>query len=405
VGAAAVQGSVAVTSIQTINKTISGLAVTSPINTADFTKIAGGINPAGALAALGPMSVPEVNGVLAQAKNLVNQGSSVLSNTKGLGAFGLDASQLETAGYVKPGTRALLAAGTSVFADLIKSPAVWTGKDGIKNAADLLKNVPKQSQIQQDLLTKGVAGLAAVGVPVKNLSSQGLAGMALNAAKDLPSAEAFAKGLPIPGDATGSVQAAFSSAVRDGAFAVNLVQTKIPAEFKQEDIPVPAANTVNRATLDAASTRVIGNDKVPTPNYGPNVKVENEDDVRVYVEKATILINQYINVAGRGFLAVRSKIEALANQQSITQQEYDAVNNEFQSIREAYNSRAPALGAEVFSALNRLTPTQQRVVRAGGETGTTRIISASKLIVEQSTQIKELLKQLSLKIEGPRNSA
>ncbi len=96
VGASGVQGSVAVASIQTINKTITGLAVTSPINTADFTKIAGGINPAGALAGLGPMSVPEVNGVLAQAKNLVNQGSSVLSNAKGLGSFGLDAGQLET---------------------------------------------------------------------------------------------------------------------------------------------------------------------------------------------------------------------------------------------------------------------------------------------------------------------
>lgn len=405
VGASSLQGSTAVTSIQTINKAITSLPVSVPINTANFTKITAGLTSGSAVSPIGPMSVPEVNGVLAQAKNLVGQAANKLSNAKGLGEFGLNISQLETAGYVKPGTRALLESGTSLFNEIAKSPAVWTGKDGIKSAGDLLKNPSKQSQIQQDLMTKGVAGLAAVGVPVKNLSSQGLAGMALNAAKDLPSAEAFVKGLPIPGDATGSVQAAFGSAVRDGAFAVNLVNTKIPTVFKQQETPVPAADTVSRGTVDAASSRVIGNDKVPAPNYGPSEKAQNEDDVRSYVEKATILINQYINVAGRGFLAVRPKIEALANQQSITQQQYDAVNNEFQSVREAYNSKAPAFSSEVFAAYNRLSPSQQRAAEAGGEISTTRIRNSVRIIVEQSTQIKELLKQLSSKIEGQGISA
>ena len=404
VGAAGAQGSVAVTSIQTINKTISGLSVTSPINTADFTKIAGGINPAGALAGLGPMSVPEVNGVLAQAKNLVNQASSVLSNAKGLGSFGLDAGQLETAGYVKPGTKALLAAGASKFSELAKSPAVWTGKDGIKSATDLLSNVPKQSQIQQDLMAKGVAGLAAVGIPVKNLSSQGLAGMALNAAKDLPSAEAFAKGLPIPGDATGAVQAEFSSAVRDGAFAVNLVQTKIPTEFKQEAIPVPAANTVNRSTLDAASTRVIGDEKVPAPNYGPKVVTDSQSDGELFVNKATTLTNQFINVAGRAYQAIDSKLSALENQQSITSAAWEAINNEFQQAKSAYDSGGPTLAAEVFSLYDRLSPTQQQVTLSS-YTSPTKINGLITYITSEAAKIKERLSQLKLKIESPRNSA
>jgi hypothetical protein len=403
VGAAGAQGSVAVTSIQTINKTISGLSVTSPINTADFTKIAGGINPAGALAGLGPMSVPEVNGVLAQAKNLVNQASSVLSNAKGLGSFGLDAGQLETAGYVKPGTKALLAAGASKFSELAKSPAVWTGKDGIKSATDLLSNVPKQSQIQQDLMAKGVAGLAAVGIPVKNLSSQGLAGMALNAAKDLPSAEAFAKGLPIPGDATGAVQAEFSSAVRDGAFAVNLVQTKIPTEFKQEAIPVPAANTVNRSTLDAASTRVIGDEKVPAPNYGPKVVADNQADGESFVNKATTLTNKFINPAGRAYQAIDSKLSALENQQSITSAAWEAINNEFQQAKSAYDSGGPTLAAEVFSLYDRLSPTQQQVLLSPYSPA--KINGLITYITSEAAKIKERLSQLRLKIESPRNSA
>jgi hypothetical protein len=48
VNAAVIQGSTAVSSIQTINKTITNFPITNPINTADFTKVASGITGAGA---------------------------------------------------------------------------------------------------------------------------------------------------------------------------------------------------------------------------------------------------------------------------------------------------------------------------------------------------------------------
>lgn len=399
VGGSALQGSTAITSIQTINKAITSLPVSVPINAADFTKVTAGLTSGSALAPIGPMSVPEVNGVLAQAKNLVGQAANKLSNSKGLGEFGLSIGQLETAGYVKPGTRAILEAGANLFKDVAKSPSVWTGKDGIKSATDLLKNPAKQSQIQQDLMAKGVAGLAAVGVPVKNLSSQGLAGMALNAAKDLPSAEAFVKGLPIPGDATGALQAEFSQSVRDAAFAVNLVNTKLPTAFKQQEIPVPAADTVSRATVDAASSRVIGNDKVPPPNYGPREVVENQADIDAWVEKSFTLLNQYINVYGREQEAIKSKLSALENQQSISQQAYEAINNEYQTARQKYNSKAPALASEAFTIYDRLLPAQKKVVE-GYPNSPTKLVSVSNYIAEQGKLIRERLNQLALKIEG-----
>ncbi len=399
VGASALQGSTAVTSIQTINKAITTLPVTAPINNADFTKVAAGIKTVGAVSPIGPMSVPEVNGVLAQAKNLVGQSADKLSNTKGLGEFGLSIGQLETAGYVKPGTKALLQSGTNLFASIVKSPAVWTGKDGIKGAADLLNNVPKQSQIQQDLMTKGVAGLAAVGVPVKNLSSQGLAGMSLNAAKDLPSAEAFVKGLPIPGDATGAVQAEFASAVRDGAFAVNLVNTKIPTAFKQQETPVPAADTVSRGTVDAASSRVIGNEKVPPPNYGPRDIAERQADGEAYINKSIKLLNEFINPVGISFQSIKTKLAALANQQTITQAQYDAIYNEYQTARDTYNAGGPALAGEVVDLYGRLNRAQQQVVR-GELNDPVRLTNLVQYNVQQSKEIKDQLYQLSLKIEG-----
>lgn len=396
VNAAVIQGSTAVSSIQTINKTITNFPVTNPINTADFTKVASSITGAGAVGGIGPMSVPEVNGVLAQAKNLVGQASTAISNTKGLGAFGFDLKQLETAGYVKPGVAALAAKGASLFATVAKSPAAWTGKDGIKSATDLLGNAGKQSQIQQDLMTKGVAGLGAVGVPVQNLSSQGIAGMALNAAKSLPNAEAFAKGLPIPGDATGAVQAAFSSAVRDGAFAVNLVNTKIPTAFKQQDIPVPKIDTVNRATLDAASTRVVGDPKIPVPSYTAKA---NTGTAQEYIDRATAYFNNYLNPTGQKLAALDPKFAALENQQTITQAQYDALNSERDAIRNYYNINGLPVVTAIVDSFATLPVGEQATIKST-EFSVDAIAAKVQATLALSTQQKQRLYALSLKIEG-----
>ena len=396
VSAAVVQGSTAISAIQNINKTITGFSVTNPINTADFTKVASSISGAGAVSGIGPMSVPEVNGVLAQAKNLVGQASDTLSNSKGLGSFGLDLKQLETAGFVKPGVAALAAKGASLFANVIKSPAVWTGKDGIKSATDLLGNAGKQSQIQQDLMTKGVAGLGAVGVPVQNLSSQGIAGMALNAAKSLPDAEAFAKGLPIPGDATGAVQAAFSSAVRDGAFAVNLVNTKIPTAFKQQDIPVPKIDTVNRATLDAASARVVGDPKIPTPSYSAKAPTGSAQN---YIDKATIFFNDYLNPSVQKLQALDPKFAALENQQTITQAQYNALNSERDAIRNYYNINGLPKATELVDIYNNLDAEGQKTIRAS-EFSINILTQKIQAAAAFSASQKERLYALQSKIEG-----
>ena len=394
--AAVIQGSTAVSVIQTINKTIGGFPITSPIDTADFTKVASGVNGASAVNGIGPMGIPEVNGVLAQAKNLIGQSSGAISNSKGVGSFGFDVKQLETAGYVKPGTSALMASAGSLLSSVIKSPAAWTGKDGIKSATDLLGNPGKQSLIQQDLMTKGVAGLGAVGIPVQNLSSQGIAGMALNAAKSLPNAEAFAKGLPIPGDATGATQAAFSSAVRDGAFAVNLVNTKIPTAFKQQDIPVPKSDTVNRATLDAASTRVVGDPKVPTPSYTATSATGTASD---YISQVTAYFNEYLDPTIQKFEALNSKFAALENQQTITQAQYDALNAERDAIRNNYNINGLPKVTALIDLYNSLPTSEQATIK--GTAYSVNVITAKvQEAAAFSASQKERLNALSLKIEG-----
>ena len=393
VGAAAKAGSVATASIQTINSALTRTPVgPNPINVADFAKTIPAVN------AIGPMDSAQVTGVLAQAKNLVGQSASTITNAKGIGEFGLDIQQLETAGYVKPGTSNLLAQGASSLAAVAKSPSIWTGKGGIQGLNGLLASPSTQGLIQQDLMTKGVAGLGAVGIPVKNLSAQGLAGMSLNAAKSLPNAEAFAKGLPIPGDATGTVKAAYDTAVRDGAFAVNLVSTKIPNAFKDTAIPVPATDTVSRATVDAASSRIAGNDKIPPVNYGPPAPATTSAAETQLIALQSNLNNlvKLLNARAIFLGNLNEKVAALENQQTITQNEWAAVDAEFQTERTNYNATVvPKIGEYIRARTSADVRVQQ--VTAGDF----KVLDTGALeVVKRSRDLKERISQLQFKIEG-----
>jgi len=364
----------------------------NPINVADFAKTIPAVN------AIGPMDSAQVTGVLAQAKNLVGQSASTISNAKGIGEFGLNIQQLETAGYVKPGISNLLAQGASSIVAVAKSPSIWTGKGGIQGLSGLLASPSTQGLIQQDLMTKGVAGLGAVGIPVKNLSAQGLAGMSLNAAKSLPNAEAFAKGLPIPGDATGAVKASYDTAVRDGAFAVNLVSTKIPNAFKDTAIPVPATDTVSRATVDAASSRIAGNEKIPPVNYGPPAPVAASavETQLVALQASLVKVANLVNARAVILANLNEKVTALENQQTITQNEWAAVDAEYGANRTSYNAIVVPAIAEYISAREN-ADIRVRQVTAGDF----RVLDEGILtVLERSKSLKERIRLLQFKIEG-----
>ena len=317
-------GSLATTAIGTINRTIGSTAVTSPINTADFVK------QIPALGSIGSMSSSDVSGVLAQSKNIVNQGAGVLSNTTGVGSFGLNVPQLETAGILKPGTAALAAVSGASLSSVLKSPAVFTGANGIKSIDSLLSNPSLQSGVQQDLMAKGTAALGAVGIPVGSLSAQGLAGVALSAAKSVPNTEALLKGLPTSADA----KAQFNTLVKDGSYAVNLAQSKIEPVFKAEIAPVPAVNTVDRSTLTGATDRVLGNDKIPAPDFAtaePDVGAVSQTIQSGFTNFSSV-IQSVIPI----WNVINEKLKTLENQQVISQQEWLSVAGQQQAATQSY---------------------------------------------------------------------
>jgi len=270
-----------------------------------------------------------VTGVLAQTKNLVSQAATNLSNGKGVGSFGLNVPQLETAGILKPGTSALQTASGASLSSVLKSPAVFTGANGIKDINSLLANAPLQSALQQDLMTKGLAGLTALGVPTGALSAPALGAVAVLAAKSVSSAAAWLKGTPTTANIVPGVTNA--DAVRTSAYSVNLAQEKVPDVFKEQDTPVAAENTTNRETVTAATTRILGNDKIPEPTY---TKQENDpitgskrNEINTGFEASLAALK----TANNKFETLLANLQVLENQQVITQQQYDGIVAEWKA--------------------------------------------------------------------------
>jgi hypothetical protein len=380
----ATSGSGAAVAIGTVNKTIADTPLTDPVNIADFAK------QAPALTAIEPMTQAETTGVLAQAKKLVSQGADVLSSEKGLGAFGFGADQLEKAGVLKPGMSKFVKSGASTLANLLKSPAAFTGKDGIKSADDLLANPPKQELIQQDLMKQGLAGLKALGVPPLALSAVGAAGAALNSAVSPEQAANFLKGVPVVGD---KLAEKFTANTRDGAFAATLSKDKIPAAFKAEVTPEPAADTVNRDTVNAASARVVGNPKVPEPNYGPakptrSVAEQNAELAATYAE-----ITRSLESVESRSIDVESSLTVLESRETVTEAELNEINAKFNGLRFLYlaQSNVFAKARERFDAA---PPAVQLTNRKSAITVNKSIMELASTLVDYQTRIAELSKKL-----------
>jgi hypothetical protein len=380
-------GATASSAITNINKTIAGTALTDPVNIADFAK------QAPALTAIQPLTQPETTGLLAQAKKLVNQGADVLSSEKGLGAFGLGADQLEKAGILKPGMSKFVKSGASTLANMLKSPAAFTGKDGIKSADDLLASLPKQELIQQDLMKQGLDGLKALGVPPLALSAVGAAGAALNSAISPEQAANFLKGIPVVGD---NLAEKFTANTRDGAFATILAKDKIPPAFKAEVTPAPAGDTVNRDTVNAASARVVGNPKVPEPNYGPSQPIRSIAEQNAELKSAFDEVVRSLESIESKSVRVEANLSALEMQATVTETEFDAINSEFEGLRFQYlaQSRSFARVRETFDSSVPAVQLTNRKIAIKVQLTTTELAST---LVDYKNRIAELSK----KREGP----
>ena len=360
--------SVAKQAVNTVTDIISKVPVTNGINPADFAK------QASALVPMGNLTSVDVRAGLAQASKLVGQAADTVSNTLGVGKFGFDGAQLESAGILKPGVAAqYLQSGDNKLTDVLKSPTVFTGKDGIKSLTDLLGSVPKQNNIQQGLMAKGLEGLKQVGIPVDSLNPSALVGTVLNAAKSLPAAADWAKGLPLPP----GVKTAFDQVARDGAFAVDLANQNITNSLKQEIVPVPASDTVNRETVDAAASRVVGNAKVPAVSYSDAPKV----DIAKFIRAVDTALDRALALGRQARQIINSTSDSQTLQVRQLEQvvgDYNAVNGTFLSLLREANLIKAQLGS---------TPPQLSTIESSIE-------ATAKIVKALETRIEDLKKKI-----------
>ena len=148
--------------------TLINTPLTNPINQADLVNInSGDLSPN----AIGPLSSTQVQGILAQISNLVDQAPDVMSDDKGVGQYGLSCVQLEQAGYVKPGTWQRFIFDPAPLTQVLASPGIWTGRDGVIAAAQFLGSPNLQTRAQVSLLNTGYNGLVSAGVITPSSSS------------------------------------------------------------------------------------------------------------------------------------------------------------------------------------------------------------------------------------------
>ena len=243
---------------KTITTVLATFPVTNSITIADYAQ-----QPATA-ESIGGLSAVQITSVLAQLHKLVNQPATVLTQ-QGLGRYALSVSQLAAANYVKSSALALWESGQGSTIGVLKSPNVWTGLDGIKTAQDLLLAENTQQQIQLTLMSAALTYLQDFGIAIENLPPRSQAGALLSVAKAPELAVAWLNGQPVPAEAS----TLFSQYVRDGAYAVDFADSKVNNAMINEADPVGVTNTTDRARLDAATNRIVGNPKVPPLIYGP----------------------------------------------------------------------------------------------------------------------------------------
>jgi hypothetical protein len=246
-----------VTPARVIAEVLVKFPVTNGITLSDYAK-----QPAETIG-LGGMTAVQLTGVLAQVRKLTAQPFNVVTTT-GLGSYALTAAQLAAAGYVKPTAVELLLTGQNSLPNVLKSPAAWTGLNGATSLQQMLSNESLQQQIQVELMNMGLIYLNQVGIAVERFPARSQAGAILSAAKAPSAAQAWLRGQPV----SSADNELFSLFVRDGAYAVDFADNKINNAMANEADPVGTTNTTDRARLDAATNRIVGNPKVPQLVYG-----------------------------------------------------------------------------------------------------------------------------------------
>ena len=237
---------------------LADVPVTNGIDAAEF------LEQQPAEISVGSLDTTQVTGLLAQTAADVDQDSNVISVDKGIGKFGLSADQLESSGFLKPGTVQTYLQDPAQLESVLSSPQVWTGKAGVGNLGSLLADVNLQSITQNEIMVTALDGLKSAGIVTGTESPRDLASFVQTASKfGVDTTAAWVKGIA-PADLVSEI----NSVAKNAQYAVNFVANKASEITRGFTQLGGFTNTIERSAVDQAVSQIIGNPKIPVPSFG-----------------------------------------------------------------------------------------------------------------------------------------
>jgi len=185
-------------------------------------------------------------------------------DTIGIGKYGQTVDGVVTAGLVKPNVLDLVKQGISLTS-ILSSVSAWTGQLGIGSLINYLTSPSIQNSAQIGLMASAYSGLLDAGVITGQEDARFVATFLQPATEyGVYDVVQWVDGYPT----TTPVEDLISSA-RRGQYAIDFYQYYGP-DLKVEALATAAENTLDatqRDVIDQAVADIIGNPKVPVPQY------------------------------------------------------------------------------------------------------------------------------------------
>ena len=150
---------------------------------------------------------------------------------------------------------------------MLASPTMWTGKNGVGSLTGLLSNPTAQSATQQTLMNTALQGLQTAGV------MKGTESAAITSAL-VQSATKFGVGPTTSwtkGTASQDVKLAINATAKSAQFSTKLISSVggLLGLGGSAQTPASAINTVQRSGLDRALLSLLGDAKIQPPSFTP----------------------------------------------------------------------------------------------------------------------------------------
>jgi hypothetical protein len=182
-------------------------------------------------------------------------------STRGVGIYGQTPEGLILTGYLKPATLNLIVS-PAMTAQVLNTPAVWTGQFGIESLLDYLNSDILQNISQLALLAGSYQGFVDAGYLSEVESARYQATLLQPAAQYGVTAVIDW----IEGRTSTELTTKIDITARQGQYAIDFADTYAAQLNPGIDLP-GFSNTVQREELDFALTEIIGNPKIPIIEY------------------------------------------------------------------------------------------------------------------------------------------